>query len=182
MNPADSPDTARRSPLKLALVTAPVILLLGMGSGMLAGSSENNPWFAALEKPALYPPAIAFPLAWSTLYLLMGIALALVLAAPPGRARRAAVIAFAVQFALNLAWAPAFFAGHRIDAAMAVIAALGLALVVTIVLFAKVDKRAALLLAPYLAWVLFASGLNFQLLADNGAGGRGGGGVVAGER
>ncbi len=151
---------SRGTIFKIALVTVPVILLLGRASGMLADFGEDESWFASLEKPALFPPPIAFPIVWSALYVLMGLALAMVLAAARPSARWPVLTIFVVQLALNLTWAPLFFAGEQIGWAMALIVALDLAIIVTIMLFARIDRRAAWLLAPYLAWVAFATGLN----------------------
>ena len=157
----------RGSLLRWALVLVPGVLLLGMLSGQLAGSGADDPWFAGLAKPSLYPPPITFGLVWTALYILMGLALAMVAAARGARWRTAALMVFAVQLALNLAWSPLFFAGHQILAALALLAVLDLAVIATIVLFYKVRPVAALLLLPYLAWVLFATVLNWQFHVAN---------------
>lgn len=153
--------------LRWIIVLVPGIVLLGFLSGTAAGSGPGNPWFAALVKPGIYPPPLAFPLVWSALYVLMAVALAIVVVARRARGRALAVGVFALQLALNLAWSPVFFAAHRIAAAMGVLVALDVALVATIWCFARVRPLAAWLLAPYLAWVLFASLLNWQFLALN---------------
>jgi translocator protein len=72
-----------------------------------------------------------------------------------------------VQLLFNLAWSPVFFAEHEISLALAIIVALDVAVVITIVLFWKVRRTAALLLLPYLAWILFATLLNWQFLQLN---------------
>jgi len=167
MNRHDRPPQWRARFIRFSLILAPLLLVLGTASGYLSGSGEGNPWFAALVKPALYPPPIAFPVVWSVLYLLMAIALAAILAGPPSLARGRAVIAFMVQFALNLAWSPMFFAVHSITGALIVILALLAALLYTIVAFARVNRVAAYLLVPYIAWVTFAAGLNWKILQDN---------------
>lgn len=150
-----------------ALVLVPLVLLLGMAAGSVSGNGADNDWFAVLVKPALYPPPIAFPIVWTVLFVMIGTALAFVVAAPPSPARTRAIVAFCVQFALNLAWSPVFFAAHQLTGGLVVILALVVALVITIALFARVDRRAAWLLVPYLMWGLFATGLNWQLLVDN---------------
>lgn len=162
-----SPSQLRESFLRWALICVPGILLLGFGSGRMAASGPDNPWFASLVKPAIYPPPIAFPLVWSTLYVLMGVALALVICARGAPARKAALIAFAVQLALNLAWSPVFFGMHRIVGGMALLVAIDIAVVATLVLFLRVRTFAGVLLVPYLGWVLFASVLNWQFLVLN---------------
>ena len=153
--------------IRWALVLVPGVLALGFLSGQVSGSGPGNPWFDGLIKPLIYPPPAAFGIVWSILYVMMGIAAALVAAARGARWRRAALIAFAVQFVINLAWTPTFFAAHQITYALAVIVALDVAVIVTIALFARVRSLAAWLLAPYLVWILFATALNWQFLVAN---------------
>lgn len=157
----------RASFLRWSLVTVPGIVLLGLLSGVVAGSGAGNPWFSGLVKPSLYPPPQAFGIVWTVLYVLMGLAMALVLSARGAWWRGRAAIAFLVQLAINLAWSPVFFAQHQITAALAVIVALDVAVLVTVWLFWKVRPVAAWLLLPYLAWILFATALNWQFLAAN---------------
>jgi len=167
MNRLASPAQLRASLLRWSLFLVPLVLLLGYISGQVAGSAGDNPWFMALAKPAIYPPPITFGIVWSILYVMMGLAFAMVCAAWGARWRPYAVVAFVIQFALNLAWSPVFFAMHDIALAMAVLVALVLALGVTVWLFFKVRRLAGWLLVPYLAWVLFASVLNWQFLELN---------------
>ena len=153
----------RMSFLRYALVTVPLVLLLGVASGRAANSGYGNPWFDALEKPAAMPPGWAFGVAWTILYVLMGLALAMILHAKGARLRTAAITLFAVQLALNLAWSPTFFALHKVDVAFAIILALSVLAVATAILFARIRKLAGLLLVPYVAWLAFAAYLNYEI-------------------
>lgn len=162
-----SPAQLRASLLRWSLFLIPLVMLLGFLSGQTAGSGPGNPWFDALQKPAIYPPPALFGIVWSALYFMMGLALAMVCAAWGARWRIYALLAFAVQLALNLSWSPVFFAMHDIVLAQAILVALVVVVVVTIWLFAKVRMAAAWLLVPYLAWILFASVLNWQFLQLN---------------
>ena len=166
MNRFATPAQLRAGFIRWAALLTPLALLLGLISGFAAGSGADNVWFAGLRKPALYPPPILFPIVWTLLYLMMGVALALVVSARRSSVKGWAVFAFVKQFALNLAWSPVFFAAHAIGWALVVILALDASLIATVALFARIDRRAAWLLAPYLAWVLFATGLNWQLFHD----------------
>lgn len=154
----------RASLLRWSLFTIPLCLL-----GILPGRiwTAQTVWFASLEKPEIFPPPVLFGVVWTALFLLMGVALALVCAAWGARGRKAAIVAFAVQFVLNLAWTPVFFGAHEILAALGVLVALDVALIVTLVLFWRVRRLAALLLLPYLGWVLFATVLNYEFLRLN---------------
>ena len=155
--------------LRWALFLVPAILLMGFLSGRYAGSGPQNPWFAALVKPGIYPPPATFGIVWSALYVLMALALAMVLTAPGAKGRWLAVGIFLAQLLPNLAWTPLFFAAHRISGALVLIGVLDVLVLLTVVLFARVRLVAALLLVPYLAWVLFATVLNWQFLALNPA-------------
>lgn len=169
MNLIASPRQLRASLIRWSLVFIPLTLLLGFLSGKIAQSGPGNAWFDALAKPDIYPPPATFGIVWSILYILMGFSLALICSAHGARGRLACVLAWIVQFALNLAWTPVFFAFHQITAALGVLIALDIAVLLTIVLFARVRPVAALLLVPYLAWVLFATYLNFAFLQANPA-------------
>jgi len=117
-------------------------------------------WYSTLAKPALTPPSWVFAPAWTLLYALMALAAFIVWRRSRGPARRAALLAFALQLALNLAWSPLFFTLHRPDLAFVDLVAMWIAIAATIVLFARVSRPAAWLLSPYLAWVTFAGYLN----------------------
>lgn len=157
----------RASFVRWALFTVPACMLLGYLSGALSQSGAENPWFAALEKPAIFPPPMWFGIVWTVLYAMMGFALALVCAAWGARGRTAAIVLFAVQFAVNLAWSPTFFGAHQIAAGLAVIVLLDVLVVATIALFWRVRRLAGVLLLPYLAWILFATLLNYEFLRLN---------------
>ena len=165
-----SPGQLRASFLRWSLFVVPLVLFLGFFSGQLANSGPGNPWFSDLVKPSIYPPPAAFGIVWSLLYVLIGFALVLVITARGAPGRRAAIVAFVLQLALNLAWSPLFFGAHQMQAALVLLGVLVVAIVVTIVLFRRVRPLAAALLLPYLAWCLFATLLNWQFLEANPSG------------
>lgn len=157
----------RASFLRWALFLVPLVLLLGFLSGQAAGSGPDNPWFASLAKPDVYPPPQTFGIVWSVLYVLIGLAAALVAAAWGAKGRTAALVFFALQLVLNLAWSPVFFLLHQISYALYVIGALDVAALITLALFWRVRWLAGALLLPYLAWLGFASALNWEFLQLN---------------
>ena len=152
---------------RTALITVPAILGIGFLMGQLSNSGYGNAWFDALAKPAAMPPGWVFGAAWSLLYVLLGLALALVWEAPRSRARSMGLALFFAQLALNFAWSPIFFAAHRVTLALAVIAAMLLLSAAAAASFARVRPAAAWLMAPYLAWLAFAAYLNFGILRLN---------------
>jgi tryptophan-rich sensory protein len=162
----------RWSLARVALITVPLVLLLGSLSGRASGSSEDNPWFEGLVKPEWQPPGWAFPVAWTTLYVLMGLAVAMVIAARGARGRWLALGLFVVQLALNLAWSPLFFRMHRIMDAFWLLIAILVVAIVTTVAFGRVRRVAAWLMLPYLVWLSFAAVLNWRVGELNPKGSR----------
>lgn len=149
--------------LRWAVVTVPFILLLGFTSARLVPSGSQNLWYAALVKPENMPPEIAFPIAWTAIYVLMGLSLAMIINARGSTLRGPAIIVFAVQMAVNLAWTPVFFGMHQVVTALILLAVLALLVLVTIVLFGRIRLGAAVLLLPYLAWIGYAGFLLYQI-------------------
>jgi len=125
--------------------------------------ARPDAWYAALVKPAWNPPGWVFGPVWTTLYLLMGTAAWLVWRRGGWGAQRRPLGWFVAQLALNTLWTPLFFGFHRIDLALLDIVVLWGVIVATIVAFARTSHIAAWLLAPYLAWVSFATFLTFTL-------------------
>jgi translocator protein len=167
MNRLASPAQLRASFVRWALFLVPAVLLLGVMSGRLGGEAASDPWFMALDKPAIFPPPAVFGVVWPILYTVMGLAAAMVCAAWGSRYRLPAILAFVLQLAVNLAWTPVFFGEHEMTRGLYVILALDVAVLVTMVLFWKVRRAAALLLVPYLAWIVFATVLNYEFLRLN---------------
>ena len=165
-----SPGQLRAAFLRWSLFIVPGILFLGFFSGAVAGSGDGNPWFMELVKPSLYPPPQVFGIVWSALYVLIGLALAMVITARGAPGRGIAIAAFGVQLLLNLAWSPMFFGAHQMLAALVLLVVLDAAIIVTVVLFRRVRPLAAGLMLPYLAWCLFATLLNWQFLQANPGG------------
>ena len=120
-------------------------------------------WYALLNKPAFSPPNWLFGPVWTTLYFMMGTAAWLVWQ----RQGTAALKVFWLQLALNALWTPLFFGLQNPLAGLVCIALMWLAIVWTIVGFWRVSRPAALLMLPYLAWVSFATALNYAIWTLN---------------
>lgn len=143
-----------------------LFLLITVGGGLLIGSlTETGGWYDSLQKPFFTPPPILFPIAWTILYVLIGIAGWIVWRAK----NTAALIAWATQLALNFAWTPTFFVANAVLPALVVI----LTLLATIVAFLSATYRRQMAafwcFVPYAAWVAFAGLLNAAILWLNGA-------------
>lgn len=146
-----------------------VALCLGVAAASgLATVEGTRTWYPTIAKPSWTPPSWLFGPVWTALYLAMGVAAWRVWRIGGFRSARAALGLFLAQLAVNGLWSPVFFAWHRIGLAVIVIGVLCLLIVATIVAFRRHDRAAALLLLPYLAWVSFASCLNFAIWRLNG--------------
>ena len=147
---------------KKALITVPLIVIVGGLMGVVSNSGFGNDWYAPLTKPSFQPPGWAFGVVWTTLYTMMGIALATILNAPKSAERSRGLTLFAVQLALNFAWSPIFFGGGMIDVALLVILAMNVSVTATIISLWKVRPLAGALLIPYLLWLCLATALNHE--------------------
>jgi tryptophan-rich sensory protein len=130
-------------------------------SGAIFNVTAIPTWYATLTRPSLAPPNWIFGPVWTSLFLLMGIALWLVWDGGVKRREvRIALWLFVWQFALNVLWSALFFGLRNPGAALIEIIVLWGSIVATIMAFRKVSWPAAWLLAPYLLWVSFAAYLN----------------------
>ncbi len=149
--------------LRWAVVTVPLILLLGFASSRIVPGGAENHWYAALAKPAGTPPDWVFGVTWTALYVLMGLALAMILHARGSRLRGVAITLFVVQLLVNLVWSPLFFGAHQVAAALTTLIVLIVLALATAIVFGRIRGLAALLLLPYLAWLCYAGYLNWGI-------------------
>lgn len=135
-------------------------LLVSFAPGIVGSRFGPGDWYDSIEKSPLTPPGWVFPVAWTLLYALMGIALWRFLETTR-TARSRGVALFGTQLVLNGLWSYLFFGLHQPGAALVEIAMLWIAIAASLIEFARHSRTAAALLAPYLAWVSFAAYLNF---------------------
>jgi tryptophan-rich sensory protein len=155
--------------------------------GSIFTVQEINKWYSILKKPSFNPPSWIFAPVWTTIFVLMGIALYLVWDKKfaiknelkfkqkkpinklskkflNGRWQKANIILiFAVQLILNVFWSVIFFGAHATGWAFFELLMLWVAVVFTIINFYRVSKISAWLLAPYILWISFAGILNFAI-------------------
>ena len=137
-----------------------VFVVAAVGS---TASIEARDFYAQLVQPAWAPPPWLFGPVWTVLYVMMGIAAALVWRAGGFHERRVELSLFLLQLALNGLWSWLFFAWSLGGIAFAEVVLLWLAISATLVLFYRVRPLAGVLLVPYLLWVTFAAALNYTL-------------------
>lgn len=145
------------------IISIAVPLIIGFSASFFT-VTEIGSWYQTIEKPSWNPPNWVFGPVWTTLYVLMGIALFLVWrSSADEKLKRLAITLFILQLIANFFWSLIFFNQHQIGLAFAEIIVLWLLILLTIFSFARINKVAAWLLVPYISWVSFASILNFTI-------------------
>jgi tryptophan-rich sensory protein len=136
--------------------------------GSIFTASKIPTWYKGLIKPALNPPSWVFGPVWTTLYLLMGIALYIIWKKGLNtEGVKFALTIFAVQLILNALWSIVFFNMENLGLALINIVLMWISILWTIVLFYRLSPTAGLLLIPYILWVSFASYLNYAIWTLN---------------
>ena len=138
-------------------------LAVSFTAAAIGGLFPPGEWYAALRKPAWNPPGWLFGPVWAVLYIAMAIAAWLVWKRGGFSGQRMALSLFMTQLLLNALWSPVFFGLRNPALALGNILLLWLALSGTIVAFWRARPIAGAMLVPYLAWVSFATALNFAL-------------------
>ncbi len=155
-----------QSKIKNLLISTAIPLIVGIAAGLLTRGSMEA--FSQLNKPPLSPPGILFPIVWTILYTLMGIASYLVYTSDsPESEKNTALVIYFVQLAVNFFWSIFFFNLEWYTFSFFWLVLLWILIIYTIRLFHPISKAAAYLLIPYLLWVTFAGYLNLGIAALN---------------
>jgi translocator protein len=144
-----------------ALTTGSALL----GARATRGGSQR--WYRRLRKPPFQPPSWAFGVVWPVLYGLMTVSAWRVWNRPGGPSRSWALLLWGAQLGFNALWSPLFFGQRRKRAALVDLAALGVSLAGYTAVTRRVDRAAAWMMAPYLAWVAYAGALNEEIVRLN---------------
>lgn len=151
---------------KQFLICLAVPLLVGGLSALITRTGMDT--FETINKPPLSPPGWLFPVVWTVLFILMGIASYLVLVSgkPQGEINRALTV-YGVQLIFNFFWSIFFFNFSLYLFSFIWLVLLWLLILTTAVLFYRISKPAGYLMVPYILWVAFAGYLNFQIYLLN---------------
>jgi benzodiazapine receptor len=147
-----------------ATAAALAVVVAALGTTM----TDLGPWYQSLKTPPWKPPDWLFGPAWTTIFALAALSAGRAWVNAPSLAYRARVLAlFLINGLLNLAWSALFFTLHRPDWAMNEVVLLWASILVLVVYTWRASPFASMLLLPYLAWVSFASVLNWQIVKLN---------------
>jgi len=151
----------------LSLIPFVVVCFLAAAIGALATNSSVKTWYPQLRRPEWTPPNWLFGPVWTTLYLMMALSAWLAWRGSNSGVPRFALILFGIQLVLNALWSVIFFGLRKIGPAFAEVLLLWMMLIATAVSFLPLSLLAAWLLIPYIAWVGFASYLNYRIWQMN---------------
>ncbi|OOQ60104.1 TspO/MBR family protein [Mucilaginibacter pedocola] len=154
-----TPKTTKFQPIPFVISLA-ITLAIGVVASLFTRPQIKS-WYVTLNKPGFTPPNWAFPVAWTTLYILIATAAYLVWKRRDGSPQyRITVITYAAQLLLNFAWSIVFFGMHQISGGLVNIVLLLVLIILNMAWFGRFSKAAAWLLLPYLLWVSYATALN----------------------
>ncbi len=145
-------------------------LLAVAAAGASGAIFRPGDWYESLDKPDWRPPNWLFGPVWLALYICIALSGWLAWRAVGFAGAPAAFALYGLQLVLNFLWSALFFGLRRMDLALAEMALLWLSIAGLIAAFAPISTLAALLLAPYLAWVSVAFALNLSILRRNARG------------
>ena len=141
-----------------------IFLLATFGAGATGAMFPTGEWYKSLNKPTWVPPNWVFPIAWTSIYLLISFAGARV-AVLDGNAY--AMAFWALQIAFNTLWTPVFFGARNLKGSLPIMAMLWLAVLGCLVTHWQLDLYAGLAFVPYMAWVTVAAALNLSMVRLN---------------
>ena len=154
-----------REKWKCVLTAVFPVLVVALIGSLLA--DQKSPWYLALNKPALQPPPVVFPIAWAISYVLIAITLYFSCREGMLAADRKLTVLYILSAVLNLAWTAVFFQFHQPTVAFFIILVY---FIVSLLLFFELDKVnrwVKYLLLPYLGWLFFASIINYMIVMIN---------------
>ena len=153
----------------IPIITIAICLLMGYLAG-ISVKADNFSWYNSLNRSPLNPPNIMFPIAWSILYVLMGISIAIIINKyideqdlEIKKKIKNYIFLFIIQFILNMFWTYIFFGLKSPLFGFIEIIILDILIIITIIKF----KAASYILIPYILWCLFASYLTLHVLIFN---------------
>ena len=157
----------------IPIITIAICLFMGYLAG-ISVKADNFSWYNSLNRSPLNPPNIIFPIAWSILYLLMGISIAIIINKyideqdlEIKKNIKNYIFLFIIQFILNMFWTYIFFGLKSPLFGFIEIIILDILIIITIIKFKSISKAASYILIPYILWCLFASYLTLHVLIFN---------------
>lgn len=149
---------------KYIILNITISLSVGILSALLTTNSMTL--YQTINRPKLAPPGYIFPIVWTVLYILMGLASYLIHRSDSQK-KETALIIYYFQLFINFFWPIVFFNYQNFLLALAILIVLNILVVILIKLFYQIKPLSAYLLLPYLGWIIFALYLNFWIFVRN---------------
>lgn len=149
---------------KIHFIKLIINILIPLGGGALVGYITRNSMesYNLLKKPFFSPPGIVFPIVWTILYILMGIAAyRICVKTKDAEVKGDAYFFYLIQLLFNFGWSFIFFSFKLYGLAFLWLVVLFILVVITTIKFLRIDKKAGLLMIPYILWLAFAGVLNY---------------------
>lgn len=145
-----------------------IAIPLGGGIVIALITRDSMEKYTQLNKSILTPPAIVFPIVWSILYILMGIAAyRIYMNNKDGKTDYDGYFYYLVQLLINFLWSIVFFNLRLYGISFFLIIILLILIIITTIKFFKVDNISGVAMIPYIIWVGFASYLTFYIWVFN---------------
>ena len=148
--------------MKAKVYITSILIALGGGIASALITMGDMGIYKEITRPPLAPPAILFPIAWTILYTLMGISSARIFLWKKTEPRlvEKALTRYAISLLVNYTWPIFFFKFTAFFFSLAWLILLLILVIMTIIVYKKIDKPAAFLQIPYVIWLIFAGYLN----------------------
>ena len=137
-----------------------IFLAATFAAGATGAMFPTGSWYKSLNKPSWVPPNWVFPVAWTSIYLLMSFAGARV---APMEGSQYALAFWALQIAFNTLWTPVFFGKRDLKGSLPIMVGLWLSVLGAMITHWQMDTLAGLAFVPYMAWVTVAAALNLSM-------------------
>jgi tryptophan-rich sensory protein len=157
--------------IKKFIISVLIPIIVGFSSNFITeflSQRSTSTYYSELIKPGFFPPAYIFPIVWIILYVLMGISAYLISKKGLNTLKvRDAMFYYWLQLGLNFIWSILFFGLGLRFTALVVMGIMTLVVLIMIIKFVKVDKKAAYINLPYLTWLFYAFFLNYVIWSIN---------------
>ena len=152
---------------KLANILIPIFIcfLVGLTANFFKSTSIHE-WYPHLNKPSLTPPNIVFPIAWTFLYICMGLSIGLIISSKSSE-KKNMIWLFIIQLFFNFSWSILFFYLRNPLWGLANIIILDIAVIYYTCKSFKINKISSALFFPYILWLIFATYLNLYIFWYN---------------
>jgi len=152
--------TKKRDNIAFLIWSFIIVALVAFLGSIFTSSNVNSDWYSSI-KPSITPPNFLFPIIWNILFFLIAISLYLSWVYSTKNEKRKVILAYGINFFLNILWSALFFGLKQITLAFIEIILLFLSVLILIFVSYKIKRKSSYLLIPYLLWILFASILNY---------------------